>query len=611
MNKNKIIGPYLTRKNLIAISAIAIIAVIFAFCGLCLCADGKVFSKSNPILAIANGMGYRQINVEAGALTMVVVSILLVSVYIILLGFMLIYITRFAKINNIKWKNKKLIATYVIVILASILLSYGLSVVIALIQGNLSLIGPMTYLLGYTFLVTLLISFFMTIGVGSIAMFIVNLKLVDKPYKFFCPDENMKLEDDDVPSEDEDVTSSFDTKTNNTSTSSNNNVSMGDNGQISLGEDIDKARSLDDTEKVFPGLSRIDEKYSGFEVDSIPSDDIDLLSLPIKFRNYLAKEEHLYFDISYIRTFLAGLGTSHFMILEGLSGTGKSSLPRYFAKFVNAKVTFLPIQATYRDKTSLLGYFNDFSRTYNETDFLLNLYEAGYNRDQINIFVLDEMNISRVEYYFADFLSVLEYPVPDWKIRIMQLPYGFVSPTRLIEGNLHIEENCYFIGTANKDDSTFSIADKVYDRSITFDFERKNEPFEVKEDVSSINLSSSKLSSLYKEASENMENQVSKIDLDKFNAITDYIYDEFDIAFGNRILNQIEKIVPIYIGLGGTKEEIIDFMLTRKVLCKIEGRFEDFVKPALKNLVNLIEKTYGKDGLPNSISYIYRLIKKL
>ena len=93
--------------------------------------------------------------------------------------------------------------------------------------------------------------------------------------------------------------------------------------------------------------------------------------------------------------------------------------------------------------------------------------------------------------------------------------------------------------------------------------------------------------------------------------ITDYIYDEFDIAFGNRILNQIEKIVPIYIGLGGTKEEIIDFMLTRKVLCKIEGRFEDFVKPALKNLVNLIEKTYGKDGLPNSISYIYRLIKKL
>ena len=221
------------------------------------------------------------------------------------------------------------------------------------------------------------------------------------------------------------------------------------------------------------------------------------------------------------------------------------------------------------------------------------------------------MNISRVEYYFADLLSVLEYPVPDWKIRIMQLPYGFVSPTRLIEGNLHIEENCYFIGTANKDDSTFSIADKVYDRSITLDFERKNEPFEVKEDVSSINLSSSKLNSLYKEAAENKENQVSKSDLDKVNTITDYIYDEFDIAFGNRILNQIEKIVPIYIGLGGTKEEIIDFMLTRKVLCKIEGRFEDFVKPALKNLVNLIEKTYGKVGLPNSISYIYRLIKKL
>ena len=110
MNKNKIIGPYLTRKNLIAISAIAISAVIFAFCGLCLCADGRVFSKANPILAIANGMGYRQINVEAGSLTMVVVSILLVSVYIILLGFMLIYITRFAKINNIKYSLQQFLS---------------------------------------------------------------------------------------------------------------------------------------------------------------------------------------------------------------------------------------------------------------------------------------------------------------------------------------------------------------------------------------------------------------------------------------------------------------------------------------------------------------------
>ena len=299
------------------------------------------------------------------------------------------------------------------------------------------------------------------------------------------------------------------------------------------------------------------------------------------------------------------------MILEGLSGTGKSSLPRFFAKFINAKVTFIPVQATWRDKSSLLGYFNDFSRIYNETDFLLSLYEAGYNPDQINIFVLDEMNISRVEYYFADFLSVLDYPSDEWKIRIMQLPYGFVSPTKLIDGNLQVTPNSFFVGTANKDDSTFSIADKVYDRSITVDFQTKNEPFSVKEEVEPIHLSYSKLSSLFKDASAIEENHLTKEDLQKFNTITDYIYDEFDVAFGNRILNQIETIVPLYIALGGKKEEILDFMLTRKVVCKLEGRFEDFVKPALKNLLVLLDKTYGKGNFPNSAAYINKLIKKL
>lgn len=606
--KKKMIRPYLTRKNLILIAIMGIYAVLFAFTGLCLVADGKVFSLDNPLLALGKGMGYTPIEVAEGGMTMVVVSILLIAVYIILLTFMLVYIRRFAVINNIKGSNKKLILVYVGAVLVSILLSYGLSVIIAAAQGNGASIAPMSYVLGYALMVSLLVSFGLVIVIGAIAMLIVNIHLVDKPYRFFSSDENEKLEDMD-DDQNEDVSSSFDkdTSTNNlnggaTLNSNSNSVSL---------DNEDKARDLDTREKVFPGLSKIDEKYSGFEVESVPTDDITLEDLATKFRNYLAKEERLYFDIETIRIFLASLGTSHFMILEGLSGTGKSSLPRFFAKFINAKVTFIPVQATWRDKSSLLGYFNDFSRIYNETDFLLSLYEAGYNPDQINIFVLDEMNISRVEYYFADFLSVLEYPSDEWKIRIMQLPYGFVSPTKLIDGNLQVTPNSFFVGTANKDDSTFSIADKVYDRSITVDFQTKNEPFSVKEEVEPIHLSYSKLSSLFKDASAIEENHLTKEDLQKFNTITDFIYDEFDVAFGNRILNQIETIVPLYIALGGKKEEILDFMLTRKVVCKLEGRFEDFVKPALKNLLVLLDKTYGKGNFPNSAAYINKLIKKL
>lgn len=606
--KKKMIRPYLTRKNLILIAVMSIYAVLFAFTGLCLLADGKVFSLDNPLLALGKGMGYTPIEVAEGGMTMVVVSILLIAVYIILLTFMLVYIRRFAVINNIKGSNKKLILVYVGAVLVSILLSYGLSVIIAAAQGNGASIAPMSYVLGYALVVSLLVSVGLAIVIGAIAMLIVNIHLVDKPYRFFSSDENEKLEDMD-DEENENVASSFDK--DSTSNNLNGDATLNANSNSVSLDNEDKARDLDTREKVFPGLSKVDEKYSGFEVESVPTDDITLEDLATKFRNYLAKEEHLYFDIETIRIFLASLGTSHFMILEGLSGTGKSSLPRFFAKFINAKVTFIPVQATWRDKSSLLGYFNDFSRIYNETDFLLSLYEAGYNPDQINIFVLDEMNISRVEYYFADFLSVLEYPSDEWKIRIMQLPYGFVSPTKLIDGNLQVTPNSFFIGTANKDDSTFSIADKVYDRSITVDFQTKNEPFSVKEEVEPIHLSYSKLSSLFKDASAIEENHLTKEDLQKFNAVTDYIYEEFDVAFGNRILNQIETIVPLYIALGGKKEEILDFMLTRKVLCKLEGRFEDFVKPALKNLLVLLDKTYGKGDFPNSAAYISKLIKKL
>lgn len=606
--KKKMIRPYLTRKNLILIAVMSIYAVLFAFTGLCLVADGKVFSLDNPLLALGKGMGYTPIEVAEGGMTMVVVSILLIAVYVILLTFMLVYIRRFAVINNIKGSNKKLILVYVGAVLVSILLSYGLSVIIAAAQGNGASIAPMSYVLGYALVVSLLVSFALAIVIGTIAMLIVNIHLVDKPYRFFSSDENEKLEDMD-DDQNENVASSFDKDA--TSNNLNGDATLNANSNSVSLDNEDKVRDLDTREKVFPGLSKVDEKYSGFEVESVPTDDITLEDLATKFRNYLAKEEHLYFDIETIRIFLASLGTSHFMILEGLSGTGKSSLPRFFAKFINAKVTFIPVQATWRDKSSLLGYFNDFSRIYNETDFLLSLYEAGYNPDQINIFVLDEMNISRVEYYFADFLSVLEYPSDEWKIRIMQLPYGFVSPTKLMDGNLQVTPNSFFIGTANKDDSTFSIADKVYDRSITVDFQTKNEPFSVKEEVEPIHLSYSKLSSLFKDASAIEENHLTKEDLQKFNAVTDYIYEEFDVAFGNRILNQIETIVPLYIALGGKKEEILDFMLTRKVLCKLEGRFEDFVKPALKNLLVLLDKTYGKGDFPNSAAYINKLIKKL
>ena len=489
------------------------------------------------------------------------------------------------------------------------MLSFGLSILLQL-PYTLDKFAFQMGMLFHSLILALVIYLVLGSFVFAIFALIVNFKNIDKPFRFFGKKaamiEEAKEELEIAEAKQEiaefDLKNTFDLKSNAVVNPSNATVNNEEYFSRSVDRPFDK-------QKVFPGLCMIDQKYE-LGTPKVESSKVTLKELCDSFRNFLA-HEHLYFDENTIRQFISALGTTRLVILEGLSGTGKSSLPRFFAKFINAKVTFIPVQATWRDKSSLLGYFNDFSRISNETDFLLSLYEAGYNPDQINIFVLDEMNISRVEYYFADFLSVLEYPSDEWKIRIMQLPYGFVSPTKLIDGNLQVTPNSFFIGTANKDDSTFSIADKVYDRSITVGFQTKNEPFSVKEEVEPIHLSYSKLSSLFKDASAIEENHLTKEDLKKFNAVTDYIYEEFDVAFGNRILNQIETIVPLYIALGGKKEEILDFMLTRKVLCKLEGRFEDFVKPALKNLLVLLDKTYGKGDFPNSAAYINKLIKKL
>ena len=604
------IKPYLSRKNLIVIAITALFSCLTVFVGLCLSAvKGGLISPNNPILALATSLklveGPVTLNNSSG-----IVSLILVAIYIIVFVTAIIYVYRFQKLNKISWKNPKIIIAYIATTLLSILLSIGVAIVIQLTYDEPEIVGLLTYL-GVTLLISLILAAIIGLFLGAIIMIVVNFILIDKPYRFFSKNAYDELEDEEEKVSD--VTSNFDNSNVVTTSSIVSSFGQPQVGGASNQENNDEnnARPLDDREKVFPGLSSIDTKYNGYANDKIETDDITLDKLASGFRNYLAKEEKLYYDIDSIRMFISGFASSRLEILEGLSGTGKSSLPRYFAKYVSANVLFMPVQATWRDKSSVLGYFNDFARSYNETDFLLSLYEASYNPDVINIYVLDEMNISRVEYYFADFLSVLEYPSDQWKIRLLQLPYGFIPPSKLDEGYLKIPTNSYFVGTANKDDSTFSISDKVYDRAITMFFDNRNEPFEVKEDVAPIKLSASKLQSLYQEALNNKQSLLKKADYQKLMKITDFIYDEFDVTFGNRILNQIEIIVPVFVACGGTKESALDFLLSRKLLAKLEGRFEEYVKASLKRLLELINQTYGSGVLPRSTHIINNLIKRL
>ena len=601
------IKPYFTRKNLIAISISFFYGLIIVFTGVCIDGAHEFVSRKNLFNKIAESIGMQSI--AAG--TIGLVTLVLIAVWVVALVTLLSYERRYAIVNGKKLYGPKMMVIYILTFILSIALSLGLGLLFHPKLNEefglfMTFIGQTMGLATFIFAVAFAL-------VGFATMLVINFLKVDKPFSFWGKDEEVQLGEDIHADAELDISSSFDQDPAVAAApvAGGYNGGQGGFGEGENAATIKKVEELDDREKVFPALSTMDEEYGGYSIETVESDDLTLSELCERFRNYLAKEEKLYFDIDTIRVFISAFATSHFMILEGLSGTGKSSLPRYFSKFANANLLFVPVQTTWRDKTSMLGYFNDFSKTYTETDFLLHLYHANYNPDQIHIFVLDEMNISRVEYYFADFLSVLEYPVPEWRLRLMQLPFGFIPPAKLDQGFIQIPDNSYFVGTANKDDSTFSIADKVYDRAITIDFDYRNTAFEPEGDCSPITLSKSKLHSLYEEALTVDANKMTSEDYAKFESVTELVYELFDITFGNRILNQIETLVPVFMACGGTKEDVLDFLLTRKVLVKIEGRFEEYVKNALKQLLAQLAKTYGKGTFKRSEKAINNMIKRL
>lgn len=601
--KNK--KNYFTRRNLIWIALVVFYSFLIVFVGACIDSKHSIIYKKNPIALIATALNFQEISAGiSGGILLILIA------FYITVGFVaLTYESRYATVNNIKKFSPKMIVIYLLTIISCVVLSVGVGVII---QGPLDLENlnfAFTFVWQSIILATILyVGGFLLIG--SVVMLVTNYLLIDKPFKSVHENDIPDFKDDEFV--EKDITNNFDCADGiNANGQINSLTSEGVATSVAGGGTTLKTEELDDREKVFPALSRMDVEYEGYEQDKLEEVDITLNDLCERFRNYLAKEEKLYFDIDTIRFFISGFAASHFMILEGLSGTGKSSLPRYFAKFVNANLLFIAVQATWRDKTNLIGYFNNFSNNYQETEFLESLYHANYNPDMIHIFVLDEMNISRVEYYFADFLSVLEYPEEQWKIKIMQLPFNFIPPAKLDNGIITIPANSYFVGTANKDDSTFTITDKVYDRAITIDFDDRNDAFVVDGNAEDIQLSQTTFNKLLTEAKNNPKYQLVEEDYEKFHHITDYINEQFDITFGNRILHQIEQVVPTFVACGGKKEDALDFLLSRKIIAKIEGRFEEYVKDALKGLSKLLEKEYGANVFKRSESVIRKLIKRL
>ena len=361
------------------------------------------------------------------------------------------------------------------------------------------------------------------------------------------------------------------------------------------------AQLHDDRETVtaFPECLDMDKKFSGraptagTSVGDLAQFVEELQVRMAEDKDARAQGKRLNYRLADLRVFVAGLAMSRLHLLEGTSGTGKTTLPNAFANAVGGAARKVEIQAGWRDKQDLLGYYNSFERVYRESPCLQYLYRAGldFYSDQIILIVLDEMNLSHPEQYFADFLSALEDPRADALISISdrslpQVPEKMQTKTGV---QLRLPPNVWFVGTANQDETTFAFAPKTYDRAHVMELQ-PNAPSVPAASVPGREgpVSVHSLLDAFR-AAEVTHAQDARRAQQFVHDLAPFFNERFRVSWGNRLDQHISRFVPVDLAAGGSLGEALDHLLATKVLKKIQGRHS--IRPdALEELAALIEE---------------------
>ncbi|MGV8027433.1 MAG: hypothetical protein GXX80_10520 [Thermotogaceae bacterium] len=388
-----------------------------------------------------------------------------------------------------------------------------------------------------------------------------------------------------------------------------------------------------------PALSKVDNETE--ESDFISDVSQRTQRTPIKsleeivrhVKNYAgsrAKEERLFYTDNDIRAFLAGMAVSRLIILQGMSGTGKSSLPRIFSEAISGFNRLIPVESSWRDRNELLGYYNDFNKKFNAKSFTIELYRSSKKRCQEvpTFIVLDEMNLARIEYYFSDFLAILQEPDHDkWLIELvssdmrtlpMELPeevkqkmkkdepavfaiweriersrqgdlkseasdeekeqltsylakLGKLTGAKdLIAGRkIKVTDNIWFVGTANQDESTFGISDKVFDRAQVVSLNRKGVSENNYKHTDKKFISVTDLLKLFDAAINGLEKQKAKEVEERLEVLDNVLMEKFDMSFGNRIVTQTIDFAAVFAASKGSLEDALDYQISTKILRKV------------------------------------------
>lgn len=195
-----------------------------------------------------------------------------------------------------------------------------------------------------------------------------------------------------------------------------------------------------------------------------------------------------FFSKEILTRYFLSLKTKPFVILTGISGTGKTKIAQIFADYICQgetpeerlkRIAFFPVKPDWMDNKGLLGYYNLLDEKYHVTPVLRLLLDAKEHPDKPYFIILDEMNLAKVEQYFSDFLSIMESRTQD-KPEGEALHLHSAGNVQAQDGkgdvpsSFHIPANIYFTGTVNIDESTYMFSSKVLDRANVIEFNDVN-----------------------------------------------------------------------------------------------------------------------------------------
>ena len=379
-----------------------------------------------------------------------------------------------------------------------------------------------------------------------------------------------------------------------------------------FGDDmIDKALKV---ENILVNQSEMKKQVSEIEkVNSAELKEEDLINI----LNYINIKGYIY-SYEELSNFYLSLKTKPFVILAGISGTGKSKLVKLFAEAVGAtsdnnQYNLISVKPDWNDSTELLGYknLNDEFICGKLTEIILDASKEE-NKNKPYFVCLDEMNLARVEYYLSDYLSLIETRGLNENGHVVT---DLIFPKSLYLNdelqNLNIPDNLYVIGTVNMDDTTFAFSRKVLDRANTIEFSNVNlELLSFKDvQITSYSASNDFLRTRFINIKDalNMDKDFTQGINEKITKINS-ILKVGNKHFGYRVRDEI-VFYMIENKLSGLlkEEEAFDFQIMQKILPTISGS-DLRIKDILLNLYNYCNPN---NQISNDINYISEAEKGL